>query len=158
MSGVIALSQVPVSICSLLGGITIMCVKGVSTGLILSLQGDNQLSKPIFWAFLLAMVFTLICQIRYLNKAMASFGVSEVKGHCHRFMRTIVICDFCILLKAFFSALCEQVVPVYYVCFTMSSIMMGFILYREFSASPQPLCYFSSMDLSRRPSRMAPLS
>jgi len=78
MSGVIALSQVPVSICSLLGGITIMCVKGVSTGLVLSLQGDNQLMKPIFWAFLLAMFFTLICQIRYLNKAMASFGVSEV--------------------------------------------------------------------------------
>lgn len=55
-----------------------MCVKGVSTGLVLSLQGDNQLMKPIFWAFLLAMFFTLICQIRYLNKAMASFGVSEV--------------------------------------------------------------------------------
>ncbi len=31
------------------------------------------------------------------------------------------------------AALAWQVVPVYYVFFTLSSIMMGFILYREFS-------------------------
>ena len=31
------------------------------------------------------------------------------------------------------AALTWQVVPVYYVFFTLSSIMMGFILYREFS-------------------------
>ena len=104
-----------VLICSLTGSLTVMCVKGVSTALMLTFQGSNQFTSLLPWLLVMATVSTLLIQLRYLNLAMIHFGASEV-------------------------------VPVYYVLFTLSSIGGGMVLYKEFHQHCPPHnagCHFT---------------
>ena len=54
------------------------------------------------------------------------------------------------------AALTWQVVPVYYVFFTLSSIMMGFILYREFSVKTPVNLFLFFMGAPPAPSSPLP--
>eukprot|EP00288_Rhodomonas_lens_P016785 CAMPEP_0177705722 /NCGR_PEP_ID=MMETSP0484_2-20121128/8855_1 /TAXON_ID=354590 /ORGANISM="Rhodomonas lens, Strain RHODO" /LENGTH=569 /DNA_ID=CAMNT_0019217159 /DNA_START=241 /DNA_END=1950 /DNA_ORIENTATION=- len=65
-------------ICSLTGSLTVMCIKGVSTALILTINGNNQFNQLLPWLLVTVVIFTLIIQLRYLNLAMIHFGASEV--------------------------------------------------------------------------------
>jgi magnesium transporter len=67
-----------VLICSLTGSLTVMCVKGVSTALILTFQGHGQFDHVLPWIMLITTIGTLLVQLRYLNLAMMHFGASEV--------------------------------------------------------------------------------
>jgi drug/metabolite transporter (DMT)-like permease len=67
-----------VLICSLTGSLTVMCIKGVSTALILTFQGRSQFDHLLPWLMLVTTVGTLLVQLRYLNLAMMHFGASEV--------------------------------------------------------------------------------
>ena len=67
-----------VLICSLTGSLTVMCIKGVSTALILTFQGQTQFDHALPWVMLITTVGTLLVQLRYLNLAMMHFGASEV--------------------------------------------------------------------------------
>jgi len=65
-------------ICSLTGALTVMCIKGVSTALVLTLQGQNQFYNVLPWVLVATVVVTLMIQLKYLNLAMMHFGASEV--------------------------------------------------------------------------------
>lgn len=65
-------------ICSLLGCLTVMCVKGVSTALILTIRGHNAFNQLLPWVLVATLLGTGIVQIRILNLAMINFGASEV--------------------------------------------------------------------------------
>eukprot|EP00293_Proteomonas_sulcata_P006623 CAMPEP_0184329616 /NCGR_PEP_ID=MMETSP1049-20130417/144247_1 /TAXON_ID=77928 /ORGANISM="Proteomonas sulcata, Strain CCMP704" /LENGTH=467 /DNA_ID=CAMNT_0026651999 /DNA_START=27 /DNA_END=1430 /DNA_ORIENTATION=+ len=67
-----------VLICSLLGCITVMCVKGVSTALIRTLSGDFAFGHLLPWILTFTLLGTTVIQIRILNQAMINFGASEV--------------------------------------------------------------------------------
>lgn len=89
-------------ICSLCGSLTVMCVKGVSTALILTISGQaNPFSSLLPWLMCAVLAGTTVIQIRILNLAMMHFGASEV-------------------------------VPVYYVLFTLGSVLGGMVLYKEY--------------------------
>lgn len=89
-------------ICSLCGSLTVMCVKGVSTALVLTITGEGHPFESLLpWLMLLTLLGTTIVQIRILNLAMIHFGASEV-------------------------------VPVYYVLFTFCSVVGGMVLYKEY--------------------------
>jgi drug/metabolite transporter (DMT)-like permease len=89
-------------ICSLCGSLTVMCVKGVSTALVLTFSGQGHpFMSPLPWLLLCVLLGTTIVQIRILNLAMIHFGASEV-------------------------------VPVYYVLFTFCSVIGGMVLYKEY--------------------------
>eukprot|EP00292_Cryptomonas_paramecium_P007245 CAMPEP_0113673586 /NCGR_PEP_ID=MMETSP0038_2-20120614/6939_1 /TAXON_ID=2898 /ORGANISM="Cryptomonas paramecium" /LENGTH=437 /DNA_ID=CAMNT_0000590059 /DNA_START=205 /DNA_END=1518 /DNA_ORIENTATION=- /assembly_acc=CAM_ASM_000170 len=106
-------------ICSLAGCLTVMCVKGSSTALILTFQGKNQFDHMMPFVLVIAMIGTLLIQVKYLNLAMMSFGASEV-------------------------------VPVYYVMFTLASIIGGMVLYKEFDQhcpDNNPDCHYTLLFL-----------
>jgi len=65
-------------ICSLLGCLTVMCVKGVSTAVVLTIRGHNAFNKLLPVVLLGTLLGTGIVQIRILNLAMINFGASEV--------------------------------------------------------------------------------
>jgi len=67
-----------ITVCSLLGGVTVLSIKASTSFLILTLQGRNQMSSPLPYALLPVLVVTLLLQVQYLNKAIAEFGTSEV--------------------------------------------------------------------------------
>eukprot|EP00003_Mantamonas_plastica_P025308 TRINITY_DN4924_c0_g1_i2.p1 TRINITY_DN4924_c0_g1~~TRINITY_DN4924_c0_g1_i2.p1 ORF type:complete len:398 (-),score=114.02 TRINITY_DN4924_c0_g1_i2:157-1254(-) len=89
-------------ICSMLGGITVLCVKAVSSFVRMLFIGQNNFSSPLPWLLIITAAVTGVIQIKYLNKALEVFGATEV-------------------------------VPVYYVCFTLWCILGAAVLYKEFA-------------------------
>lgn len=92
-----------IGVSSLLGGITVVCAKALSTFLRLTLMGESQFGNWLPVALVLALAAAIVTQLRYLNLAMARFGNS-------------------------------QVVPVYYVLFTICAMTSGVIMYKEFDS------------------------
>ena len=92
-----------VLLCSLLGSVTVMSCKGVSTFLNLwaCCGAPSPFTQPVMYMLMLVLGSTAILQVRYLNEAMERFGNTET-------------------------------VPVYYVLFTLSTISGANVLYRDF--------------------------
>jgi len=63
---------------ALLGSLTVISAKAVSSMLNLSFSGSNQLLHPILYIMLLIMVATAVGQVKVLNQAMAAFDTSVV--------------------------------------------------------------------------------
>ena len=127
-----------VLLCSLLGSVTVMSSKGVSTFLNLWLccGAPSPFSQPVLYPVVLVLAVTAILQINFLNKAMERFGNTET-------------------------------VPVYYVLFTLTTITGSNVLYRDFenevcararalppAAHPLHHATFTLRALARRPPPM----
>ncbi|BEI84542.1 hypothetical protein CcaverHIS002_0411460 [Cutaneotrichosporon cavernicola] len=67
-----------ISVCSLIGGISVSCTQGLGSAIITSIQGDNQVKNWFFWFLLFFVVITLLIEINYLNKALELFNTSMV--------------------------------------------------------------------------------
>jgi hypothetical protein len=92
-----------VFLCSLIGSITVLSCKGVSTFLNLWLccGAPSPFTQPVLYPLMFVLAATAILQIRYLNEAMEHFGNTET-------------------------------VPTYYVLFTLTTIVGSNVLYRDF--------------------------
>ncbi|WVQ83683.1 hypothetical protein IAT38_005826 [Cryptococcus sp. DSM 104549] len=67
-----------ISICSLIGGISVSCTQGLGASIVTSIQGDNQVKNWFFWFLFVFVVVTLLTEINYLNKALELFNTSMV--------------------------------------------------------------------------------
>lgn len=68
---------VHITICSLIGGLSVSTISGVGSAIVLSIQGDNQF-KYWFIYFLLGFVtITLVTEIIFLNKALELFNTGK---------------------------------------------------------------------------------
>lgn len=90
-----------VGVSSLLGAVTVVCAKALSTFVKLFALGNSQFTTVLPVMLVIALAAAIVLQLKYLNMAMARFGNAEV-------------------------------VPVYYVLFTMCAMTSGVIMYREF--------------------------
>ncbi|XP_070604187.1 NIPA-like protein 2 isoform X1 [Erythrolamprus reginae] len=66
------------TIVALLASLTIISVKAVATMLTFSVEGNMQLTYPIFYLMLIVMMSTCIFQLKFLNEAMEIYGSAEV--------------------------------------------------------------------------------
>ncbi|KAL2923321.1 putative magnesium transporter NIPA2 [Bienertia sinuspersici] len=64
-----------IGICSLMGSLTVMCVKAVSIALKLTFEGNNQFKYFQAWFFTIVVVVCCILQINYLNKIRETWDV-----------------------------------------------------------------------------------
>ena len=64
------------SICSTVGSISICAVKGLGIALKLTLGGNNQLSHPSTYVFLIVTVVAIMTQMNYFNKALSQFNTN----------------------------------------------------------------------------------
>ena len=65
-----------ISICSTVGSVSIMAVKGFGIALKLTLGGSNQFSHPSTYVFLIVVVVCIMTQMNYFNKALSQFSTS----------------------------------------------------------------------------------
>ncbi|XP_029200159.1 NIPA-like protein 2 isoform X1 [Acropora millepora] len=86
---------------ALLGSLTVISAKAVSSMINITLSGYSQLGHPLFYVMLIVMIATAIAQVKFLNRAMQSFDATVV-------------------------------VPTNFVLFTISAIISGIVLYKEF--------------------------
>ncbi|RWS02649.1 magnesium transporter NIPA2-like isoform X1 [Dinothrombium tinctorium] len=87
-----------VTICSVIGSISVMTCKGLGLIITESFGGAN-LFTGLFWLFLLSTVFTVMIQMNYLNKALDIFNTSVVTPIYYVFFTSFVMIASAILFK-----------------------------------------------------------
>lgn len=68
--------MVYLSICSTVGSISIMAIKGFGIAIKLTLGGHNQLTNPSTWVFAIVVVVCILTQMNYFNKALSQFSTN----------------------------------------------------------------------------------
>ncbi|XP_021956766.1 magnesium transporter NIPA2 [Folsomia candida] len=93
-----------IGVCSLIGSLSVMSIKGFGLALTLTLGGtSNEMGNWITWFCVAALIITVCIQMNFLNKALDTFNTAVVT-------------------------------PVYYVMFTTCVIVASAILFREFDS------------------------
>lgn len=88
-----------VLICSVIGSLSVSCVKGLGIGIKQLFSGVAVLREPLFWLLILCLVVCVSIQISYLNKALDIFNTSIVTPIYYVFFTTSVIACSAILFK-----------------------------------------------------------
>lgn len=70
--------MVYISICSLVGSISVMSIKAFGIALKLTLSGSNQFTHPSTYLFIIVVVVCIMTQMNYFNKALDQFDTSIV--------------------------------------------------------------------------------
>ncbi|KAJ6562903.1 magnesium transporter NIPA-domain-containing protein [Mycena sp. CBHHK59/15] len=65
-----------ISIASLVGGVSVMFVKGFSVALKLTFYGENQFVYPSTYLFVVIAGVSIVVQLNYANKALDLFSVN----------------------------------------------------------------------------------
>ena len=88
-----------ISICSLIGSLSVMWCKGLSIAIKLTLTGSSQLANPLTWFFLISVAVCITVQMNYLNKALDIFNTSLVTPIYYVMFTTLTITASAILFK-----------------------------------------------------------
>jgi len=65
-----------ISICSTVGSISIMAIKGFGIALKLTLGGRNQFGNPSTYVFAIVVVVCILTQMNYFNKALSQYSTN----------------------------------------------------------------------------------
>lgn len=65
-----------ISICSTVGSISIMAIKGIGLAIKMTLRGDNQFTSASTYVFVIMVVVCIMTQMNYFNKALSQFSTN----------------------------------------------------------------------------------
>jgi magnesium transporter len=65
-----------ISICSTVGSLSVMAVKGLGVAVKLTFAGNNQFTHPSTYVFGIAVAVCIIVQMNYFNKALDCFSTN----------------------------------------------------------------------------------
>ncbi|MBN3314487.1 NIPA2 protein, partial [Atractosteus spatula] len=88
-----------ITICSVIGALSVSCVKGLGITIKELFAGKPVLRNPVSWIFLLSLIACVSTQINYLNKALDIFNTSLVTPIYYVFFTTSVLSCSAILFK-----------------------------------------------------------
>ncbi|XP_034036513.1 magnesium transporter NIPA2 isoform X2 [Thalassophryne amazonica] len=88
-----------ITICSVIGSLSVSCVKGLGITIKEAINGKNVVANPLAWVLLLGLVACVSTQINYLNKALDIFNTSLVTPIYYVFFTTSVLVCSAILFK-----------------------------------------------------------
>ncbi|KAK4504808.1 hypothetical protein PRZ48_002770 [Zasmidium cellare] len=89
------------SICSSVGSISIMAIKGFGIAVKLTLGGNNQFSHPSTYVFGIVVVVCILTQMNYFNKALSQFSTNIVNPLYYVTFTTCTIVASFILFRGF---------------------------------------------------------
>ena len=116
------------SICSLVGSVSVMAVKGFGVALKLTLGGNNQFSHPSTYVFGIVTVLCILVQMNYFNKALDIFSTNVYV------IRLFSV--FTLLIDASILGLVVRSVnPIYYVGFSTATLVASLILFQGLNTS-----------------------
>ncbi|XP_005919743.1 magnesium transporter NIPA2 isoform X1 [Haplochromis burtoni] len=88
-----------ITICSVIGALSVSCVKGLGIAIKEAIAGTSVVKNPLAWILLLGLVGCVSTQINYLNKALDIFNTSLVTPIYYVFFTTSVLTCSAILFK-----------------------------------------------------------
>lgn len=65
-----------ISICSLVGSVSVMAIKGFGVAVKLTFGGNNQFTHPSTYVFMIIVALSIIVQMNYFNKALDTFSTN----------------------------------------------------------------------------------
>ncbi|KAI9314474.1 magnesium transporter [Dichotomocladium elegans] len=68
--------MVYVTICSLVGSLSVMAIKAFGIAVRLTIEGNNQFKQPSTYVFAFMCVVSILTQVNYFNKALDTFSTS----------------------------------------------------------------------------------
>lgn len=68
--------MVYISICSTVGSISIMAIKGLGLALKMTFRGHNQFTQPSTYVFAIMVAVCILTQMNYFNKALSQFSTN----------------------------------------------------------------------------------
>ncbi|XP_028314557.1 magnesium transporter NIPA2 isoform X2 [Gouania willdenowi] len=81
-------------ICSVIGALSVSCVKGLGISIKELFAGSSVLKEPLFWVLLVCLVVCVTVQINYLNKALDIFNTSIVTPIYYvLFTTSVMVCS-----------------------------------------------------------------
>lgn len=116
-------------ICSVVGSLTVSCVKGLGIGIKELFAGSAVLKDPLFWSLAICLVICISVQINYLNKALDIFNTSIVTPIYYVFFTISVMVCSVILFKEWLNMSIDGVVGTISGFFT---IVLGIFLLHAF--------------------------
>ncbi|XP_003218833.1 magnesium transporter NIPA2 [Anolis carolinensis] len=88
-----------ITICSVIGALSVSCVKGLGIAIKELFIGEPVLKHPLAWILLLSLIVCVSTQINYLNRSLDIFNTSVVTPIYYVFFTTSVLTCSAILLK-----------------------------------------------------------
>nr|XP_055069952.1 magnesium transporter NIPA2 isoform X2 [Misgurnus anguillicaudatus] len=88
-----------ITICSVIGALSVSCVKGLGIAIKEAIAGNPVAGNPLAWLLLLSLIACVSTQINYLNKALDIFNTSLVTPIYYVFFTTSVLTCSAILFK-----------------------------------------------------------
>lgn len=88
-----------ITICSLIGSLSVMGCKGIGVALSETFSGNNEFTNWLTWFFVFAVVACISVQMNYLNRALDIFNTSVVTPIYYVFFTTFTIVASAILFK-----------------------------------------------------------
>ncbi|KAI9276952.1 membrane protein [Phascolomyces articulosus] len=90
-----------ISICSLVGSVSVMAIKAFGIALKLTFAGNNQFTHPSTYAFGIVVVVCIVTQMNYFNKALETFSTNVVNPIYFVCFSTATITASAILFQGF---------------------------------------------------------
>jgi hypothetical protein len=77
------------SICSLVGSVSVMAIKGFGVAVKLTIGGNNQFTHPSTYVFGIVVAVCILVQMNYFNKALDTFSTNVYVHTPVTFFQTI---------------------------------------------------------------------
>ncbi|WAQ92501.1 hypothetical protein PtA15_16A409 [Puccinia triticina] len=90
-----------ISICSLVGSVSVMAIKGFGVAIKLTLAGSNQLTHLPTYLFAIVVAGCIVVQMNYFNKALDQFSTNVVNPIYYVCFSTATIVSSLILFQGF---------------------------------------------------------
>jgi len=90
-----------ISICSVVGSISVMAIKGFGIAVKLTFGENNQFTRPSTYVFAIVSAFCILVQMNYFNKALDTFSVNIVNPMYYVGFSTATIVASLILFQGF---------------------------------------------------------
>ncbi|KAF9480968.1 DUF803-domain-containing protein [Pholiota conissans] len=90
-----------ISICSLVGSISVMAIKGFGVAVKLTFGGNNQFTHPSTYVFMIIVGLSILVQMNYFNKALDTFSTNVVNPLYYVGFSTCTIVASLILFQGF---------------------------------------------------------
>ncbi|KKZ66535.1 hypothetical protein EMCG_01132 [[Emmonsia] crescens] len=105
-----------ISICSLVGGLSVVATQGLGAAIISQIQGISQFKEWFLYVLLVFVIGTLLTEIIYLNKALNIFNAALVTPTYYVFFTSATIITSAILFQGFKGT-----------AISITTIVMGFL-------------------------------
>eukprot|EP00730_Choanoeca_flexa_P015318 TRINITY_DN7011_c0_g1_i4.p1 TRINITY_DN7011_c0_g1~~TRINITY_DN7011_c0_g1_i4.p1 ORF type:complete len:401 (+),score=107.39 TRINITY_DN7011_c0_g1_i4:155-1357(+) len=96
-----------VTICSIVGSLSVIGVKGLGIALKLTFAGNNQLMYASTWGFVALVAVSIMTQMNYLNMALDTFNTARVTPIYYVIFTTATIAASAILFRGWNSQDCD---------------------------------------------------